>query len=114
MKFESRFSYISYEFKCKITIRNMIENALKICIAFIVLIGGLIVGSVASIAEDVIWLATNSGIPDCDNQEDNYKKICKNLNQAYYTGKNMFFMLGTFGTIIPIYTFLAKNGFFSS
>ena len=97
----------------KVPITIMIENILKIVVAVIVLIGGFSIGSITSGVEDALWLASDRLIPECDEMEGNWKQSCKNLNTAYYTGKSMFFMIGFFGTILPVYTFLVKNGFFT-
>lgn len=90
----------------------MIENALRIVVIIVVLVFGLIVGTLTSGIEDYLWLAVNDIIPECDKMEDEAKKACKNLNSAYYTGKSMFFVIGLFGTISPIYTALYKIGLF--
>ncbi len=72
------------DFKGKIT-QNMIENMLTIGVAIVVLIVGFIVGNIASIAEDHLWLVTNPILPNCDDKEGDDKKFCKSLNQFYYS-----------------------------
>jgi len=74
----------------------------------VAVISGIIGSIIGGIAQDAIWMASEGFVPDCDKLADSWQELCREQNQAYYSGKAM---IQIFGFIIPfviLFTFLKK------
>ena len=84
----------------------------QIILIIITLVLGWIIGTWTSGIEDAIWLTVNDIIPKCDDLNEEYQKLCRTTNQAYYTGKLIFGIAGFIGTVGSVLTILKKIGLF--
>ena len=74
----------------------------------VAIFAGIIGVIIGGIVEDIMWLAIEGTIPECENMQNDWKKACRNTNQSYYTGKIMFQTIGFFAPFITIIAFIEK------
>ena len=74
----------------------------------VAIFAGLIGIIVGGIAEDVLWLAFYSILPECEKMQGEWEKTCKNANRTYYTVKTVFQTVGFVAPFIVVFSILRK------